>query len=143
MALCCLLCTLGHELASSGLAIETANGKGEKYPQAKQSNKRSKDRQVQTFQLGHHPSCSDEVLLPSPLTPSSPHAVFDLLGLWEKQVWEIANVLEGAQDRSDHPLTPSACFSYPCSPTLKCCSNLKSRFAPSLLSSAVVFLGTG
>lgn len=41
--------------------------RGQKCPQAKQSSKRSKDRKVWSFQLGHHPF---SISLP-PLTPSS------------------------------------------------------------------------
>lgn len=62
----CFLCSR----ASSGqLSISYRKNKwerGQKCPQAKQSNKRGKDRKDWSFQLGHHPF---SVSLP-PLTPS-------------------------------------------------------------------------
>lgn len=72
VALCWLLCTLGHDLASSGLATETANGKGEKNA-LKQSNQ---VRGIRTggfrlFSSAIIPFAAGQVLLPPPLTPSS------------------------------------------------------------------------
>lgn len=38
---------------------------------------------------------------------------------WEKQARGTAHVLAGAQDRTNHPLTPSACSLLPLSPDIK------------------------
>lgn len=145
MTLCWLLCTLGHDLASSGLATETANGNGgKKCPQAKQSNKRGKDRKVWSFQLGHHSFCSGQ----SPPSSSS-HTIIcptQCLTCWDcgrSRCGRHAISLQVPRTGLTILCPPLPALSYPCPPTLKCCSNLKSRFAPSLLSSVLVFLCPG
>lgn len=84
-----------------------------------------------------------KVLLPPPLTITCPTQCLTC--------WDCGNRRHGRQlmylwvprIEPTTPRPPLPVLSYPCPPTLKCCSNLKSRFAPSLLSSAVLSLFSG
>lgn len=110
---CPLLAALRSTASSGQISISYRKNKwerGQKCPQAKQSNKRGKDRKVWTFQLGHHPFC---ISLP-PLTPSSDPLCASPAGMVGDRQCPCS-----AQDRTNHPLTHSACSLLPLFPNIK------------------------